>query len=190
MKNHQIAFYNGNIKIYYPPPHEPLIWKCEKANADVNKRAIWDFDRENKLSFIKINNQVALFDETVVYIMSNLIPNEIIVFDDREPPWLRKMWFIKKLIHHGDNHIKLYLRYFQDLSNTKTEEAKREYFENISHKLLNKYLDPEKYWFLLKIISKDKKIPCIPPFYHNFVSEIKKECGLFNSYLEEQCSLS
>ena len=35
-----------------------------------------------------------------------------------------------------------------------------------------------------------KKIPCIPPTYHNdkFVSEVKKKCDLFNSYFTEQCT--
>ena len=59
--------------------------------------------------------------------MSNFIPNETIIFDDRDPPWLKKnlknminhkdVIYIK-LIHHIDNHLKLHLRYLQDLLNT------------------------------------------------------------------------
>ena len=41
-----------------------------------------DFDWENKLSLIGINDQVALFNETIVSIMSNFIPNEAMTFDD------------------------------------------------------------------------------------------------------------
>ena len=35
-----------------------------------------------------------------------------------------------------------------------------------------------------------KKIPCIPPIYHHdkFVCDIKKKCGLFNSYFADQCT--
>ena len=35
-----------------------------------------------------------------------------------------------------------------------------------------------------------KKIPCIPPIYHNdkFVSDNKKKCDLFNSYYSDQCT--
>ena len=35
-----------------------------------------------------------------------------------------------------------------------------------------------------------KKIPCIPPIDHNdkFISDMKKKCDLFNSYLAEQCT--
>ena len=54
--HHQIVFSNFNLKIHYPPPYERLIWKYEKANADLVKRAIKDFDLENKLSLIGINS--------------------------------------------------------------------------------------------------------------------------------------
>ena len=76
------------------------------------------------------------------------------IFDDRDPPWLNKniKYMItyknaiyKKLIHHNDNHLKLHLRYFQDSLHTKIEQAKRKYFENISHKLSNRNLNPKKY---------------------------------------------
>ena len=65
-----------------------------------------------------------------------------------------------------------------------------EVLENISHKLSNKNLNRKKYWPLLKIILNGKKIPCIPPIYHNdkFVSDIKKKCDLFNSYFADQCT--
>ena len=64
------------------------MWKYEKANASLIKRAIRDFDWENKLSIIGFNDQVALFNETIVSIMSNFIPNETMIFDDRDFSWL------------------------------------------------------------------------------------------------------
>ena len=73
---HQILFSNVNLKIHYALPYERLTWKYEKANADLIKRAIKDFDWENKLSLIDINDQVVLFNETIANIMSNVIPNE------------------------------------------------------------------------------------------------------------------
>ena len=50
-----------------------------------------------------------------------------------------------KLIRHSDSHLQLYLRYFQDLLNTKIKQAKRKYFENITHKFSNKNLNPKNY---------------------------------------------
>ena len=169
--HHQRVFSNFNLKIYYSTPYERLIWKYEKANADLIKRDIRDFGWENKLSLIDINDQVVLLNETIVNIMSNFIPNETMTFDDRDPPWFNKNIknminyknaIYNKLIRHNDSHLQLHLRYFQDLLNTKIEQAKRKYFENISHKLSNKNLNPKTYWSLLKIILNDKKIPLYP----------------------------
>ena len=114
-----------------------------------------------------------LLNETIVNIMRDFIPNETMIFDCRDPPWLNKNIknminyknaIYKKPIHHNDSHLKLHLRYFH----TKTEQAKKKYFENISHKLSNKNLKSKKYC--------PKKIPCIFPIYYNdkFVPDIKK----------------
>ena len=133
--------------------------------------------------------------------MSNFIPNETMILDDKYPPWLNKNIksmtdyknaIYKKLIHHNDNHLKLLLRYFQVLLNTKIEHGKRKYFENIPHGLSNKNLNLKKYCSLLKIILNGRKMSCIPPVYHNekFVSDMKKKCDLFNSYLQDSSHLS
>ena len=166
---HQIAFCNFNLKIYYPLPYEGLIWKYEKANADLIKRAIRDFDWENKLSFIGINDQVALFNEIIVNIMSNFFPNKIMIFDDRDPPWINKniKYLItyknaiyKKLIHHNDNHLKLDLLYSQDSLHTEIEQAKRKYFE----KLINKsYLIIDQFplfQFMVRYLNVSYIIQC------------------------------
>ena len=108
--------------------------------------------------------------------MSNFIPNDTTTFDERDTPWLNKKIknmsnyknaIFNKLLRHNDSHLQLHLRYFQDLLNTKIEQAKRKYFENISHKLSNKNLNSKKYWSFLKIILNGKKIPCTPSIYHN-----------------------
>ena len=85
----------------------------------------------------------------------------------------------KKLIHHNDNPQNLHLCYLKNLLNTKIEKVKRDkYFENIPHKLSNKNLKI----LVQKVMLNDKRIPCIPPIYHNdkSVSDIKKKCHIFN----------
>lgn len=68
----------------------------------------------------------------------------------------------KTHIHQNDNRLKLHLCYFQDLLNTKTESAKRTYFENITHELSNKNVNLENYRSLLKIFLNGKKcLPCL-----------------------------
>ena len=78
--HHQIVFSNFNLKTCYShhplnDPFDRLIWKYEKTNADLIKRTMRDFEWENKLSVVGINDQVALFNESIANIMSNFIPN-------------------------------------------------------------------------------------------------------------------
>ena len=56
----------------------------KNVKVDLIKRAITDYIWENKLSFIGINNKVVLFNENTVNILSNFIPNETMIFDNRK----------------------------------------------------------------------------------------------------------
>ena len=47
---------------------------------------------------------------------------------------------------------------------------------------------------LEKTLQNRKKVPCVPPIYHNnnnnrYVTDFKEKCQLFNSYFSEQCTL-
>ena len=47
------------------------------------------------------------------------------------------------------------------------------------------------YWSLLKTILKGKKVPSIPPIFHNnkYVTDFKEMSEIFNSFFANQCSL-
>ena len=47
------------------------------------------------------------------------------------------------------------------------------------------------YWSLLKTFLNNKKIPCIPPLYHDdkFVCDFKEKSKIFNNYFAQQCSV-
>ena len=64
--------------------------EIQKSRTDLKKGAIRCFYLENKIVLIGINDEVALFSETILNIMSNFIPNETIIFDDSHPPWRNK----------------------------------------------------------------------------------------------------
>ena len=72
------------------------------------KRAIDIFDWESAVNYIDANDQVSVFNSTVLSIVSNFIPNETITCDDRDPPWMNS--FIKNLIHAKDNFYKKIVR--------------------------------------------------------------------------------
>ena len=69
-------------------------------------------------------------------------------------------------------------------------KAKGSALKTLSHKLLNKNLNPEKYLPLLKIVLNGKTIPFIPQIYprDKFLADTKENCDLFNSYFAEQCT--
>ena len=50
---------------------------------------------------------------------------------------------------------------------------------------------PKTYWSVLKSFHNNKKIPCIPPIFHEnkFVTNFKEQAELFNFFSARQCSI-
>ena len=83
------------------------------------------------------------------------------------------------------------LETLQNLIYETLESCKSKYYENISKKLCSKAIAPKYYWSLLKTMLNDKKVPCIPPIFHDnkFVTDFSKKADLFNSFFAKQCSI-
>ena len=81
-----------------------MVWHFKHANSDHIKRAIDIFDWESSLNCIDANDQVSVFNSTILNIVSNLIPNGTITCDERDPPWMNS--FIKNLFRAKDNFYK------------------------------------------------------------------------------------
>ena len=84
--HHQVIFCKLSLKI----------WDYGKAETDLINRAIDQFDWVNLFLDKNINEQVILFNRTILNIFHNFIPNKIILCDDRDPPWMNER--IKHLI--------------------------------------------------------------------------------------------
>ena len=63
------------------------------------RRAIHEFNWKRALSNLNVDEQVTVFNRTILNIMKNFIPHETIVCDDKDPPWFNKR--IKSLIQEG-----------------------------------------------------------------------------------------
>ena len=50
--HHSIVFAKFNLHIVYPPPYEREIWRYQKANIDLIKRALNSFDWEKRFPLI------------------------------------------------------------------------------------------------------------------------------------------
>ena len=51
---------------------------------------------------------------------------------------------------------------------------------------------PKTYWSILKTVLNNKKIPCIPPIYHNnnYITDFKEKAQIFNDFFAKQCRLA
>ena len=92
--------------------------------------------------------------------MTNFIPHETKIFNDREPPWINNK--VKTMIQEKNKIYQLYLKNKSNMLATKLEtlqnliyetleSCKSKYYENISKKLCSKVIAPKYYWSLLKI---------------------------------------
>ena len=133
-------------------------------------------------------------------ILSNFISLETIFCDHKDPSWFNKT--IKSLIQEkkntfnkyrkNKNNIQLLQRLkLQEKRNSFISVSKQNYYSRMSTKLTKFHKSSKAYWSLLKTFLNNKKIPLIPPLYHQggFITNFKVKAELFNSFFASQCSL-
>ena len=131
----------------HPPPYERTAWFNKKANPELIRRTIHEFDWIRALSNISIVEKVCYFTKTLPNITHNFIPHKRIVSDDRDPPWTNNE--IKKLINEKNFTYKSYCRFNRDAFllekfkfpqnqlNVSNENSKQSYYSKLSSKLAN-----------------------------------------------------
>ena len=83
--HHQIIYAKFDLKVFYPLSYERIVWHFSRANSDYIKKAIKLFDWESSLNNLDVNEQVSVYNEKIMNIKSNFVPNELITCDDRDP---------------------------------------------------------------------------------------------------------
>ena len=75
--------------------------------------------------------------------------------------------------------------------NISIEELKEKYYTKLSSRLADPLTSPKTYWSILKTFLNNKKIPYIPPLFHEnkFVTDFKEKAELFYHFFVNQCSL-
>ena len=190
--HHQIVFAKFNLQIYYPPPHPREIWHYRQANAELIRRAITGFNWDRTFLDTNINEKVSIFSSTLLNILSNFIPRETIVCDDKDLPWFNRT--IKSLIQEKKDTFNKYRKSknnIQEKLNSFIGVSKQNYYSRMSAKLTKFHKSSKAYWPLLKIFLNNKKIPLIPPIYHQggFITNFKVKAEVFISFFASQCSL-
>ena len=144
---------------------------------------------------------VFLFNRTIKNILSNYIPHEIIICDDRDPPWINNK--VKELINEKNDTFQCYLHsnkdpklfnkveYLQNELKSLIEANKEKYYSRISKRMMNPLTSTKTYWSILKSFLNNKKIPCIPPLFlqNRYITKYKDKAELFNNFFANQCSL-
>ena len=143
---------------------------------------------------------VFLFNRTMKNILSNYIPNEIIICDDRDPPCISNG--VKELITEKNDTFQCYLHsnkdtklfnkveYFQNKLKSSIEANKEKYYSRISKRMMNPLTSTKTFWSILNSFLKNKKISCIPPLFHQnrYITKFKDKAKLFNNSVAIQCS--
>ena len=80
--HHQIIFAKFNLEAVYPPPYVREVWHYKDAYTELIRRAINESNWQRAFLNTNINEKVDIFNSTVLNILSNFIPHEVVVCDD------------------------------------------------------------------------------------------------------------
>ena len=83
--HHQIIYCKLNLKIEYPPPYQRLVWNFKKANIISIRKAILTVNWEFLLFNRSAHELVSIFNNTLMYILSNYIPSKFVTIDEKDP---------------------------------------------------------------------------------------------------------
>ena len=88
----QIFVAKFNLEIFFPPPYFRDVWHYQDdANADFIRRAIDKFDWDRAFVDTNVNEKMFILNRTILNILSNFIPHNILTVDDKDPrPCLQK----------------------------------------------------------------------------------------------------
>ena len=79
-----------NLNVSYPSPYQRLIWDYKKADSKNIQQALDSVNWVRLFNQKDINAQVAAFNEIILNIFRNYVPNKYITIDDKDPVWIYK----------------------------------------------------------------------------------------------------
>ena len=171
--HHQIIHCTFNLNIVYSRPYQCLLWNYKKADVSKKQKALkfvnWDRLLDNK----NVDSQVLLFNNIILNIFRNLVPNKYVTFDDKDPVWMNKniksnvkaknklyQNYVKKGRQETDFcALEVSVRNLNDL----ILQTKTSYYKNLVRKLTDPTLLSKTYWSILKGFYNGKRVPVSPP---------------------------
>ena len=200
--HHQIIHGKINISVPSPPPYKRQIWDYAKADKDEIRQFLTNIDWISKFKDLSANEMVQQFTSTVMGIMLCFIPNKMIIFNDKDPPWItpaiktaikRKHRVYNKFVKRGHKPEEWEpVRMIRNETSRMITDAKESYFSTLGRKLSNPALGLKTYWTTLNRIINKKETTNIPPLLENgiFVTKFQKKADIFNDFFVQQCFLN
>ena len=135
------------------------------------------------LQHLSLNNnpnwQVKIFNDILLNIMSNFVPNETKRFVPRDPPWItrplinmlnRKNRLYKSYKRHGyKEEDKVRLDTFRTECHQAVEDAKLSYLTNLGNKANDPSTSQKLYWKIINRVMNKCRALKIPPLLVNNV---------------------
>ena len=189
--HHQIIYAKINLKIYYPPPYERLVWVYSKAELTNLRKSLFQINWHNSLEDLNVNDQVEYLSSRILNVFSNFVSNKTITCKDKDPPWMTEE--VKKLCYMKDKIYKNYVK--NDRTDADKDELVR--ITTLSSDTItkaNKLNDPrtgaKSYWSILNKLLQKIKIPLIQPILSNgtFITNVYEKITLFNTFFADQCT--
>ena len=133
-----------------PPPYQRLIWDYKNTDSEKIRKALDSVNWDRLFNKKDIDAQVAVFNETILNVFRNYVPNNYITIDDKDPMWMNEPLILKikvknnmcnKYIQSGKTESdfllhEMLITELNELINT----TKVLYYENLSKKLNNPLL--------------------------------------------------
>ena len=86
--HHQITYCKLNLKIVFLPPYEHLVLGFKRADLNAITTAINQVHWKFLFSCKNVKQQVKIFNKTIINVFSNFVPNKLVTFNEKDPPWM------------------------------------------------------------------------------------------------------
>ena len=133
-------------------------------------------------------------------VFSNFIPNKLVTFNDKDPPWISE--YLKKKIKSRN---KIYAEYLNGknesvdyitLKNVIAEvselicKSKDDYHKQLARKLTNPKTSSKTYWSILKTFYNGRKVLLTPLLVINnkLEADFKRKADHFNNFFASKCT--
>ena len=174
------------------PSYIRKFWHYRCANTQIIRRTVSEFSWHDHLNNHDPNWQVEFFNNTILNVMSNFIPNYYRKIQPKDPPWITTE--INRLIKKQNRFYKNFQRkgckpHDQEAVDNFRNECcnainitKENYLTNLGKQLNDPKTGTKAYWKDLNKLLNKSNIPIIPPtlYSNKFITSFVEKANLIN----------